>query len=143
MGPVRNPNGDAQDFSHLKTCFVVFESQSQATKCVKARVRAIDGMRCIHKYDYNKVAKKFRTAQMKGEQLSFSPPPPNYNPQQSHSHHNKGKSPSLSSVSSSYSNNNNYRNNNRYNRSFGPNSNNYNKYNNNNDRGYQSYRDRS
>lgn len=63
--PVRNPNGDAQDFSHLKTCFVVFESQSQATKCVKARVRAIDGMRCIHKYDYNKVAKKFRTAQMK------------------------------------------------------------------------------
>ena len=63
--PLRNPNGDAQDFSHLKTCFVVFESQSQATKCVKARVRAIDGMRCIHKYDYNKVAKKFRTAQMK------------------------------------------------------------------------------
>ena len=63
--PLRNPNGDSQDFSHLKTCFVVFESQSQATKCVKARVRAIDGMRCIHKYDYNKVAKKFRTAQMK------------------------------------------------------------------------------
>jgi len=74
--PLRNPNGDAQDFSHLKTAFIVFESQSQATKCVKARVRAADGMRCIHKYDYNKVAKKYRTAQMKGEDLTFSPPPP-------------------------------------------------------------------
>eukprot|EP01083_Nonionella_stella_P032429 88786_1 len=73
--PVTNPNGDDHDFSHLKTCFVVFESQSQATKCVRARVRAVDGMRCIHKYDYNKVAKKFRTAQMKGEKLTFTPPP--------------------------------------------------------------------
>ena len=63
--PCRHPNGDPQDFSHLVTAFVVFESQSQATKCVKARVRSMDGMRCIHKYDYNKVAKKFRTAEMK------------------------------------------------------------------------------
>merc|ERR1719461_2358297 len=72
-----NPNGDTQDFSHLTASFVVFESQSQATKCVKHRVRAVDGMRAIHKYDYNKVAKKYRIAKMKGERLRFSPPPAN------------------------------------------------------------------
>ena len=155
--PVRNPNGDAQDFSHLKTCFVVFESQSQATKCVKARVRAVDGMRCIHKYDYNKVAKKFRTAQMKGEKLSFSPPPPNYqSPRISsqgerggyHNNHHRGKSPGAQS--DRYGGNNSYGNNRRYNRSFGPNGRGDNNYNNNDNhnrrgdnRGYQSYRDRS
>eukprot|EP01084_Bolivina_argentea_P064879 118273_1 len=41
--PMSNPNGDTQDFSYLKTCFVVFESQSQATKCMNATSRALDG----------------------------------------------------------------------------------------------------
>ena len=87
---VLNPNGNAEDFSHLTTCFVVFESQSQATKCVKHRVRAADGMRAIHKYDYNKVAKKYRIAAMKGETLRFSPPPTpqQQQQQQNHHHHN-------------------------------------------------------
>merc|ERR1712038_1614932 len=43
----------------LKTAFVVFESQSQANKCVKARSRhSLDGIRTMHKYDYNKVMKR-------------------------------------------------------------------------------------
>lgn len=54
---------------HLTSCFLVYESQSQATKCVKARGRAVNGMRCMHRYDYNKVAKKVKNAQIRGESI--------------------------------------------------------------------------
>lgn len=51
--------GDAVDLTNLKTAFVVFESQSQANKCVKSRSRSsVDGIRTMHKYDYNKVIKR-------------------------------------------------------------------------------------
>lgn len=56
----------------LKTAFVVFESQSQANKCVKARSRhSIDGVRTMHKYDYNKVVKRLG----KGVSPLFTPVP--------------------------------------------------------------------
>merc|ERR1719356_536141 len=43
----------------LTSAFVIFESQSQANKCVKARSRsAPDNIRTMHKYDYNKVVKR-------------------------------------------------------------------------------------
>jgi len=52
------------DIDNLKTAFVVFESQSQANKCVKARSRhSIDGIRTMHKYDYNKVVKRLGKGQ--------------------------------------------------------------------------------
>lgn len=51
--------GDTVDLTNLKTAFVVFESQSQANKCVKSRSRSsVDGIRTMHKYDYNKVIKR-------------------------------------------------------------------------------------
>lgn len=51
--------GDPKDLQKLTCAFVVFESQSQANKCVKARSRSSsDGIRTMHKYDYNKVAKR-------------------------------------------------------------------------------------
>jgi len=51
--------GETVDFAQLKTAFVVFESQSQANKCVKSRSRSsADGIRTMHKYDYNKVIKR-------------------------------------------------------------------------------------
>lgn len=54
----------------LKTAFVVFESQSQANKCVKARSRhSMDGIRTMHKYDYNKVVKRLG----KGQSPLFTP----------------------------------------------------------------------
>lgn len=58
------------DISRLKTAFVVYESQSQANKCVKARSRnADDGMQAMHKYDYNKVVKRLS----KGVSPLFTP----------------------------------------------------------------------
>merc|ERR1719333_40054 len=51
--------GDPSNLLLLTCAFVVFESQSQANKCVKARSRSSsDGIRTMHKYDYNKVAKR-------------------------------------------------------------------------------------
>jgi len=52
-----------ENLSNLRTVFIVFASQGQATKLVKARGRnaSIDGpldFRCIHKYDYLRVAKR-------------------------------------------------------------------------------------
>merc|ERR1712178_333034 len=56
----------------LKTAFVVFESQSQANKCVKARSRhSVDGIRTMHKYDYNKVVKRLG----KGQSPMMTPVP--------------------------------------------------------------------
>lgn len=50
---------EARELSEVKTAFVVFESQSQANKCVKSRSRgSLDGIRTMHKYDYNKVIKR-------------------------------------------------------------------------------------
>jgi hypothetical protein len=71
--PVQHPSGDPQNFGHLYSCFVVFSSQSQATKCVKARAKSVDGIRAMHKYDYCKIEKRYRAAELKGEVLSLSP----------------------------------------------------------------------
>jgi hypothetical protein len=52
------------NLTNLKSAFVVFESQSQANKCVKARSRsAPDNIRTMHKYDYNKVVKRIGKGQ--------------------------------------------------------------------------------
>jgi len=60
------------DIENLKTAFVVFESQSQANKCVKARSRhSVDGIRTMHKYDYNKVVKRLG----KGQSPMMTPVP--------------------------------------------------------------------
>ncbi|ETO06544.1 hypothetical protein RFI_30847 [Reticulomyxa filosa] len=67
------------DLSHLSSCFVVFASQSQATKCVKDRSRSDDGIRAMHRYDYNKMVKKYKTAELKGEAMPISPPMRAYN----------------------------------------------------------------
>jgi len=51
--------GEPSNLMKLNCAFVVFESQSQANKCVKARSRsAPDNIRTMHKYDYNKVVKR-------------------------------------------------------------------------------------
>ena len=71
--PDRHPSGEIGNYSHLVSCFVTFSSQSQATKCVKARSRAEDGIRAMHKYDYLKLEKRQRAAKMKGEVLSLTP----------------------------------------------------------------------
>lgn len=56
--PIPNPNGDPLDFSHLKTCFVIFQSQSQANNFVKSRGRANDGIKALHQYEYIKFQKR-------------------------------------------------------------------------------------
>jgi hypothetical protein len=62
--------GDNVDLTNIKTAFVVFESQSQANKCVKTRSRhSVDGIRTMHKYDYNKVVKRLG----KGQSPLFTP----------------------------------------------------------------------
>jgi hypothetical protein len=62
--------GDSVDLTNIKTAFVVFESQSQANKCVKTRSRhSVDGIRTMHKYDYNKVVKRLG----KGQSPLFTP----------------------------------------------------------------------
>merc|ERR1712038_1475600 len=67
--------GDSINIENLKTAFVVFESQSQANKCVKARSRhSVDGIRTMHKYDYNKVVKRLGKGQ---SPLMTSVPAPN------------------------------------------------------------------
>jgi len=62
--------GDSVDLTNIQTAFVVFESQSQANKCVKTRSRhSVDGIRTMHKYDYNKVVKRLG----KGQSPLFTP----------------------------------------------------------------------
>jgi len=62
--------GDSVDLTNIRTAFVVFESQSQANKCVKTRSRhSVDGIRTMHKYDYNKVVKRLG----KGQSPLFTP----------------------------------------------------------------------
>lgn len=62
--------GDSVALTNVKTAFVVFESQSQANKCVKTRSRhSVDGIRTMHKYDYNKVVKRLG----KGQSPLFTP----------------------------------------------------------------------
>merc|ERR1712038_942498 len=62
--------GDSINLTNLTTAFVVFESQSQANKCVKTRSRhSVDGIRTMHKYDYNKVVKRLG----KGQSPLFTP----------------------------------------------------------------------
>ncbi|ETO26895.1 hypothetical protein RFI_10240 [Reticulomyxa filosa] len=56
--PHSSGNVDMSDFRHLKSAFVVFESQSQANKCVRGRMHANDGICAMHQYDFNKQRKK-------------------------------------------------------------------------------------
>jgi hypothetical protein len=66
--------GDLIDFSQLTCAFVVFESQSQANKCVKARSRSsVDGIRTMHKYDYNKVVKRLGKGMSPNASPLFAP----------------------------------------------------------------------
>lgn len=66
--------GDSIDFSVLTCAFVVFESQSQANKCVKARSRSsVDGIRTMHKYDYNKVVKRLGKGMSPNASPLFAP----------------------------------------------------------------------
>jgi len=76
--------GDSVNLTNLKTGFVVFESQSQANKCVKTRSRhAADGIRTMHKYDYNKVVKRLGKGQSPLITPSASPMMPAMNNNQS------------------------------------------------------------
>merc|ERR1712012_1214833 len=66
--------GDSIDLSQLTSVFVVFESQSQANKCVKARSRSsVDGIRTMHKYDYNKVVKRLGKGMSPNASSLFAP----------------------------------------------------------------------
>lgn len=68
--------GDNVNLTNLTTAFVVFESQSQANKCVKTRSRhSVDGIRTMHKYDYNKVVKRLGKGQSPLITPSASPMP--------------------------------------------------------------------
>jgi hypothetical protein len=72
--PIPNPNGNPLDFSHLRSCFITFESQSQSNKLVKARSRySEDGILAMHQYDYNKATKKILAAKACGISPLFSP----------------------------------------------------------------------
>ena len=71
--PIPNPNGDPLDFSHLKACFVVFQSQSFATKFVKSRARAADGIRALQQYEYIKYRKKLCMNKARGISALISP----------------------------------------------------------------------
>jgi len=71
--PVPNPNGDPLDFSHLKSCFVVFQSQSLAQKFVKSRARTIDGIRALQLYEYIKYQKKLCMNKASGISALMSP----------------------------------------------------------------------
>lgn len=71
--PLINSSGNPFDFSHLRSAFVVFDSQSQANKCVKARMRSDDGIRALHKYDFNKSRKKVSAAKARGLSPLVSP----------------------------------------------------------------------
>lgn len=76
--------GNSVNLTNLKTGFVVFESQSQANKCVKTRSRhAVDGIRTMHKYDYNKVVKRLGKGQSPLITPSASPMMPAINNNQS------------------------------------------------------------
>merc|ERR1740123_2690748 len=71
------------DIENLNTAFVVFESQSQANKCVKTRSRhSVDGIRTMHKYDYNKVVKRLGKGQSPLITPSASPMMPAVNKNQ-------------------------------------------------------------
>lgn len=66
--------GDSIDLTQLKSAFVVFESQSQANKCVKSRSRSsVDGIRTMHKYDYNKVVKRLGKGMSPNASPLFAP----------------------------------------------------------------------
>jgi len=63
---------------NLKTVFIVFASQGQATKLVKARGRnaSMEGpldFRCIHKFDYLRVAKRAGLCMLDNVSVSSTP----------------------------------------------------------------------
>lgn len=66
--------GDPADLDKLTCAFAIFESQSQANKCVKARSRSsTDGIRAMHKYDYNKVVKRLGKGMSPNASPLFTP----------------------------------------------------------------------
>eukprot|EP01083_Nonionella_stella_P088455 246536_1 len=71
--PIPNPNGDPLDFSHLRTCFVIFQSQSQANNFVKSRARAMDGIKSLHQYEYIKYQKTQSMNKARGISPLISP----------------------------------------------------------------------
>jgi len=87
--------GDSVNLTNLKTAFVVFESQSQANKCVKTRSRhSVDGIRTMHKYDYNKVVKRLGKGQSPLITPSPTPMMPAVNKNQHCSKYGGGMTPS-------------------------------------------------
>lgn len=66
---------DDPDVAHLKTCFVVFDSQSQGNNCVKA-MRSTGEIRALTKYEFQKYVKRMLTAKMKGEKFEILPSTP-------------------------------------------------------------------
>lgn len=71
--PIANPNNDPLDFSHLKTCFAIFESQSQANNFVKSRARTNDGIKTLHQYEYIKYQKRESMNKARGISALISP----------------------------------------------------------------------
>lgn len=89
--------GDPANLLKLTCAFVVFESQSQANKCVKARSRSSpDSIRTMHKYDYNKVVKRLG----KGMSPNSSPL---WTPTASPSFNSEPRSSSLSGATPTFS----------------------------------------
>lgn len=71
--PLPNPNGNPLDFSHLKSCFVVFESQSQCNNFIRSRSKSTDGIRATTQYEYVKFQKKLCLAKARGISPLISP----------------------------------------------------------------------
>ena len=71
--PIPNPNGDPLDFSHLRTCFVIFQSQSQANNFIKSRAKMNDGIRALHQYEYIKYQKRASMNHARGISPLMSP----------------------------------------------------------------------
>lgn len=91
--------GEQLTLTNLTTAFVVFESQSQANKCVKTRSRhSVDGIRTMHKYDYNKVVKRLGKGQ--SPLITPNPSPMMPAPQSSNKKHYGGLTPNQTATKS-------------------------------------------
>ncbi|ETO31612.1 RNA recognition motif (RRM)-containing protein [Reticulomyxa filosa] len=64
--PRSNKSLEVNDFRHLRSAFVVFESQSQANKCVRGQMHSNDGIFAMHQYDFNKQRKKVTAFKAQG-----------------------------------------------------------------------------
>jgi len=61
------PNITERELNKLKTCFVVFDAQSQANKAVKAYRHQI-AIKAITKYEFGKLEKKIVQSHLRGEE---------------------------------------------------------------------------